>query len=171
MATAKARLLGLLLVVLGVWGGIVAYAGPAFGYRMDTAPAWDWTQARWQLHAVAGGAVVLGGLLLLAAAPRLIARLGAFLAVLGGMWLVVGPLFASTWLGAGAETQLASASLSQAMRPLGYHYGTGVLIVGVAAYTWAMCRVYAHEVPYPGRGRRDSILEDTTLSTMLGGSE
>src|SRR3954447_23635648 len=95
MRTVTSRLLGLLLILLGAWGGIVAYVGPRFDYRMDSGPAWDWTTAHWQLHAAPGGAVVLGGLLLLLATPRAVARLGAVLAILGGMWLVVGPLFAS----------------------------------------------------------------------------
>jgi hypothetical protein len=101
----------------------------------------------------------------------MIARFGALLAVLGGMWLVVGPLFASMWLGSNAETQLASSTLSQAARPLGYHYGTGILIIAFAAYAWATCAALVHVVPYPGGGahRRDSMLEDSQLSTMLGG--
>jgi hypothetical protein len=171
MRTITGRLLGLLLVLLGAWGGIVAYVGPRIGYRMDTGPAWDWTTAHWQLHAVPGGAVVLGGLLLLVATPSALARLGALLALLGGMWLVVGPLFASMWLGAGAETQLASSTLSQAARPLGYHYGTGILIVACAGYAWATCAAVAHVLPYPGRGahRRDALIEESRLSTMLGG--
>ncbi|HET7667098.1 MAG TPA: hypothetical protein VFK56_13720, partial [Mycobacterium sp.] len=112
---------------------------------------------------------VLGGLLLVAAAPRAIARIGAFLAVLGGMWFVVGPLFASMWLGSGAETQVASSTLAQAARPLGYHYGTGLLIVAFAAYAWASCAAYVRAVPYPGDARRDSVLEDSQLSHLLGG--
>ena len=168
MRTVTARLLGLMLVLLGAWGGIVAYVGPRIGYRMDDGPAWDWTTAHWQLHAAPGGAVVLGGLLLLAAAPRVVARLGAVLAILGGMWLVVGPLFASMWLGSGAETQLASSTLSEALRPLGYHYGTGMLIIAAAAYAWASCAAYVHAVPYPGGVHRDSIIENSELSTLLG---
>ena len=171
MRTVTARLLGLLLVALGAWGGIVAYVGPRIGFRMDTAATWAWTTSRWELHAAPGGAVVLGGLLLLFATPRAIARFGALLAILGGMWLVVGPLFASMWLGTtNAETKLASTTLSEAARPLGYHYGTGLLIVAFAAYAWATCSAIVSVVPYPGNGthRRDSILEDSELSTMLG---
>lgn len=173
MRTASSRLLGMLLVLLGAWGGIVPFLGPRIGFRMDSGPAWDWTRAHWELHAAPGGAVVLGGLLLLAASPRLIARFGAFLAILGGMWLVVGPLFASMWLGSGAETQLASSTLSQAARPLGYHYGTGLLIVAAAAYAWASCAAYVHAEPYPGHGahRRDSMIEESRLSTMLGSDD
>lgn len=172
MRTASSRLIGLLLIVLGAWGGIVAYVGPRIGFRMDGASAWAWTTSRWELHAAPGAAVVVGGLLLLAAAPRVIARFGAMLALLGGMWLVVGPLFASMWLGSGAETQLASSTLSQAARPLGFHYGTGLLIVAAAAYAWASCAAYVRAVPYPGGAhRRDSVVEDSRLSAMLGSEE
>jgi hypothetical protein len=164
----RVQLLGLLLVLLGAWGGIVAYAGPSFGYRMSSGPAWQWTTAHWQLHALPGAAVVLGGLLVLAAAPRLAARLGAVLAVAAGMWLVVGPMFASMWLGSGSETQLASGSLEQVARPLGYHYGTGVLIVAVAAFAWAASAACARTEPYP-RSRVDVAgTEEDQLSSILG---
>ena len=169
MRTVTSRFIGFLLILLGAWGGIVAYAGPAIGFRMGSGQAWDWTTANWELHAAPGIVVVLGGLLLLAAAPRMIARLGAALAILGGMWLVVGPLFASIWLGGDPETQIASSTLAQAARPLGYHYGTGLLIVAFAAYAWASCAAYVRVEPYPGGARRDSVLEDSQLSTMLGG--
>src|SRR6476646_5143293 len=98
MRTVTARLLGLLLILLGAWGGIVAYVGPRIGFRMDSAPAWQWNTARWELHGAPGGVVVLGGLLLMFGAPRVIARFGALLALVSGIWFVVGPLFASIWL-------------------------------------------------------------------------
>jgi len=167
MRTVTTRLMGFLLVILGAWGGIVAYVGPRIGFRMDSAAAWDWTTTRWELHAAPGAAVVLGGLLLLVAAPRAAARFGALLALLGGMWLVVGPLFASLWLGSNPETQLASSTLSQAARPLGYHYGTGLLIVAITAYAWALCTALVAVMPYPGRTRRDDVIEDSDLSAML----
>ena len=159
------RLLGLLLILLGAWAGIVPYVGPLFGYRMSSGPAWDWTAGRWELHAAPGAAVVLGGPLILVAAPRMIARAGAALAVAAGIWLVVGPLFASMWLGADSESQLASATLRQVARPLGYHYGTGVLIVAVAAYAWAACARYVATEPYP-RTVRTPATDAGRLSTV-----
>jgi len=163
----RIRLFGLLLILLGAWGGIVAYAGPAFGYRMDPGPAWQWTTAHWQLHAAPGAAVVLGGLLVLFAAPRVLARLGAALAVLGGLWLILGPLFASLWLRS-AETQLAATTLHAAARPLGYHYGTGALIVAVAAYAWGACNAYRRTAtPYPP-SRPGDVAEDDQLTSILG---
>lgn len=168
MRTITGRMLGLFLVLLGAWGGIVAYVGPAIGYRMGSGPAWDWTTANWQLHAAPGAAVVLGGLLLLIASPTVLARFGAVLAMLGGMWLVVGPLFASMWL-TDAETQIASITWSELLRPLGYHYGTGLLIVAAAAYAWASCAALVRTTPYPGDHayRGDATIEDTKLSQML----
>lgn len=169
MRTVTGRLLGLFLMLLGAWGGIVAFVGPTFGYRMGTASAWQWTTANAELHAAPGAAVVLGGLLLLIASPRAIARLGAVLALLGGMWFVVGPLFASMWLGDAAMTQVASTTWSELVRPLGYHYGTGVLIVAAAAYAWAACAAYVRATPYPGDSayRGDATIEDSKLSQML----
>ena len=163
----RTRLLGLLLILLGAWGGIVAYVGPLFDYRMSSGPAWQWTTAHWELHAAPGAAVVVGGLLVLLAAPRMIARAGAMLAVLGGLWFALGPLFASLWLVTGGEAQLASSTLSQAARPLGYHYGTGAVIVAVAAYAWGACRAYAQVAPYPS-DERSAVVEEDQLTSILG---
>lgn len=136
MRTMTLRTTGLLLTLLGAWGGIVSYVGPKFGYTMGSQSGWAWTSANWQLHLVPGAAVVIGGLMILTAAGRVSAiRTGGLLSVLGGAWLVLGPLFASMWLGPlGAETDTASLNLDQVARPLGYHYLTGLLIVGLAAY-------------------------------------
>ncbi len=149
MRTRRARLLGLIVVLLGAAGGIAPYAGPRLHYQMGTGAAWQWTTERWQLHAAPGAAVVLGGLLLLVAAPRAVARVGAVLALLGGAWFVVGPVFAPIWLGTISEGQVASATLRQAAHPLGYHYGTGLLIVAAAAYAWATCTAVTRTLAYP----------------------
>lgn len=167
MRTLTARLLGFIVMLLGAWGGIVAYAGPRLNFRMVPGPAWQWTTAHWELHAAPAGAVVLGGLLLLIFAPRLPARFGALLALLGGAWFIVGPVLASMWLGAGAETQVASTTLSQAARPLGYHYAVGGLIIAAAAYAWARCATLVRVVPYPGGKRGESVDEDQ-ITSLIG---
>lgn len=166
MRTATARLLGFLVMLLGAWGGIVAYAGPRLHFRMAPGPAWQWTTAHWELHAAPGGAAVLGGLLLLIFAPRVPARFGALLALLAGAWFVVGPVLASMWLGAGAETQVASATLSGAARPLGYHYAVGGLIVAGAAYAWARCATLVRVLPYP-EGRRAGSVDEDQITSLI----
>lgn len=133
MITLSRRFTGLVLVVLGAWAGILPYVGPLFGFRMDGTPSWTWTTAHWELNLAPGALVLLGGVLLLAG-RRGSTALGGLFAVLGGAWLVVGPLFASLWLTSGAQTRVASSTLAAAMRPLGYHYGTGLVIVVLGAW-------------------------------------
>ncbi|HEU5034341.1 MAG TPA: hypothetical protein VFT62_06240 [Mycobacteriales bacterium] len=160
------RTTGLLLVLLGAWGGIVSYVGPKFGYTMGSESGWQWTSANWQLHLVPGAAVVVGGLLLLAAAARESSiRLGGLLALLGGAWLVLGPLFASMWLGPfNAESNVASSTLAQVARPLGYHYGTGLLITALAAYALGRRIGVVRHGPYPSEGRH-AARTDTVSTT------
>ncbi|HET7530311.1 MAG TPA: hypothetical protein VFJ98_05065, partial [Mycobacteriales bacterium] len=118
-------------------------------------------------HLVPGAAVVLAGLMLIVAAGRLATnRLACLLALAGGAWLVLGPLFASMWLGAdAAETTIASSTLDQVARPLGYHYGTGLLIVAFAAYALGRRLVVGSYGPYPSDDRlatRGAAVTDDT---------
>src|SRR5579884_3801308 len=100
---------------------------------MDSTPAWTWTTPHWQLNVVPGAAVFVGGLILLAG-RRAAAVLGGWLALAGGAWFVLGPLFASTWL-TDAQTRVASGRLLDTTQPLGYHYGLGLVICVLAAWT------------------------------------
>lgn len=143
------RITGLMLLILGAWAAILPFVGPLFGFRMDGTPAWTWTNAHWQLNLAPGALAVLAGLLLLIG-RRASAVLGGWLAVIAGGWLVVGPLFASLWLSGAPQTQVASSTLDQAMRPLGYHYGTGLVIVLLGA--WMIGRRVLLTRPAAGTG-------------------
>lgn len=143
------RTAALWVVILGAWGGIVTYVGPWFGYRFGADAGWHWTAAQWELHLAPAVGAIAGGILLMSRIPRTV-RLGGYLATMAGAWFVVGPLFASMWLGP-VETRVASASLHQVAGPLGYHYGTGLVILALAAY--AVGRgLPALVAAYPSRG-------------------
>jgi hypothetical protein len=129
------RMAGLLLVVLGAWAGILPYVGPLFGYRIDTAGSFVWTTPHWELNLAPGIAAIVAGLVILGGSWAA-ARLAAWLGMAAGAWLVLGPLFASLWLGGAAQTRVASSTLSAAWVPLGYHYGTGLVIVALAAFAY-----------------------------------
>jgi hypothetical protein len=168
------RFAGLLMILVGAWGGISPYLGPSIGYRLDTTPAWTWTTANWELNLAPGAAVVLAGLVVLFGG-RFSAWWAGVLALAGGSWFVLGPIFASMWLGP-AQARVASTSLSQVTGPLGYHYGTGLVIVVLAAWSLGRKLVAAAPVtggyptpaaattaPEPKAGRRRAVRTESTL--------
>ncbi len=115
---------GVLLVLLGAFGLIIPFVGPLFDFGMGPEPAWVLTTSRLVRHVIPGVAVILGGLLLFSRATR---GLGVALAVVGGIWMTVAPVV----LGRMSESPPA---LLDVLRPLTYHYGTGLLITALAAF-------------------------------------
>lgn len=56
-------LLGLLVVLLGAWGGIIAFVGPTFGYRASKSGSFAWTAPHVFLYLVPGAVAIAFGLL------------------------------------------------------------------------------------------------------------
>src|SRR5260370_16854088 len=90
---------GLLLILLGAWGGLVPFVGPYFHFAYTPDRAWAYTTGRLWLEILPGVAVALGGFIVLASARRPLAMFGAFVAALGGAWFVVGNLVSALWNG------------------------------------------------------------------------
>ena len=103
MRSISTRTTGLLLVVLGVWGGLVPFVGHYFHFALGPDKAWTWAAARFYLDVLPGVATVLGGLILMGAGPRGSARLGALLALAGGIWFAIGPEISQLWHAGGAQ--------------------------------------------------------------------
>jgi hypothetical protein len=136
----RGRITGFLLILLGAWGALVPFVGPYFGYAYTPDKAWAYTSGRLWLSVLPGAAAFLGGLLVLATDRA--ATIGAFLAVLGGTWFVVGqPVTAfaitSSPISPGSPVASHGALFSpMAMRfleSLGFYYGLGVVILFFAA--------------------------------------
>jgi len=126
---------GVLLVLLGAWGGLIAFIGPYFHYAYTPDKAWVYTTGRLWLEILPGAATVLGGLLVLGSARRHTAMFGAFLAALGGAWFVVGNLVSTLWNSGTPQAGVpAGTGLTRlAAENLGFFTGLGVLIVFFAA--------------------------------------
>ncbi len=126
---------GVLLVLLGAWGGLIAFIGPYFHYAYTPDKAWVYTTGRLWLEILPGAATVLGGLLVLGSARRHTAVFGAFLAALGGAWFVVGNLVSTLWNSGTPQAGVpAGTGLTRlAAENLGFFTGLGVLIVFFAA--------------------------------------
>jgi hypothetical protein len=130
----RIRTTGVLIVVLGAWGGLVPFIGPYFGFGAGT-PAWTWTRPFATLNVVAGAVAVIGGLLLLSATRSRLASLGGLLAVGGGMWFVLGPVFQPLWHQTSSlAVDTTGPTWMQVAKVLGYHDGTGLLIAVLAGY-------------------------------------
>jgi len=148
---------GTLLVLLGIWGGIIPFIGPTFGYRMDTAASWTFTADRLWLSVLPGTAALIGGLILLGAANRLSASVGSWLALAAGIWFVVGPTVSLLWDSpVGASGVGADSGTQRFIEQIGFSYGLGALVTALAA--GALARVMV-------RSERDAALLEQAGAT------
>jgi hypothetical protein len=153
----KGALTGLTIIALGVWAGLIPFIGPYFDYQIGTTDTWDWSSNRFVLELLPAAAAVLGGLFLIGAATRVSASTGGWLALAGGIWLVIGPTMSMLWedgeLGTGAAIGDTGTRVAEW---IGFFYGPGVLITALAAF--ALGRFMAprvEPVEVPGVTERD----------------
>src|SRR5436305_6118243 len=102
MRSLSTRAAGLLILVLGVWGGLVPFVAPYFHFALGPDKSWTWTSGRLYLSVIPGIVAVVAGLMLIGAGPRASARLGALLALAAGIWFAIGPDVSLLWNAAGA---------------------------------------------------------------------
>lgn len=115
-----------LIIVLGLFVGIIPFVGPLFDFGMGPEPAWVMTMSRFVRHVVPAAAIVIGGFMLMPRARSWRAA-GATAAMLGAIWVTIAPIV----LGRGGE---GVPALIDIVRPLVYHFGTGVIIAILAGY-------------------------------------
>ena len=133
---SRGALSGFLLVLLGLWGGLIAFVGPYFHFAYTPDTAWYYSAGRLWLEILPGAATFLGGLILLGTRTRPVAMFGAWLAALGGAWFAVGRTLAPLWNSSGAMavgTPIGSTALIRALEEISFFTGLGVVIVFLAA--------------------------------------
>lgn len=125
---------GLLVALLGIWGGVIPFVGPYFGYAYTPDTAWTYSTGRLWLEILPGAGALLGGLLMMAARSRHAALLGAVLAIASGAWFVLGNVFAPLWTIANPAGVPASAGTAmRALEQVGFFSGLGIVIILLAA--------------------------------------
>jgi len=131
---SRGALSGVLLVLLGIWGGLIAFVGPSFHYAYTPDRAWAYTSGRLWLEVLPAAATVIGGLILLASSYRPTALFGGWLAALGGAWFAVGNVLAPAWHGGSVTAGTpVGGTLTRAVEQIGFFTGLGIVIVFLAA--------------------------------------
>jgi hypothetical protein len=133
MPRSRGAASGFLLILLGMWGALIPFVGPAFDFAFSPDREWVWTATRGWLEVLPGAVTVVGGLLLLGSRNRFTAMLGGWLTVLAGAWFVVGRALAGP-LGLGnVGTPVAATETKRVAIELAYFYGLGALIIFLGA--------------------------------------
>src|SRR5215472_6317391 len=142
---SRGALSGVLLVLLGAWGGLIAFVGPYFHYAYTPGSAWTYTTGRLWLEILPGIGTLIGGLIVLVSSLRPLALLGAWLAAVSGAWFTVGNSLTMLWAGSGAPSAgtPVGGPVARTAEQLGFFTGLGLVVVFVAAAVFGRLMVLA----------------------------
>lgn len=126
---SRGAVTGVVLVLLGIWAGLIHFVGPYFDYQADLADVWTFTWSRLWFGIVPGVAAIIAGLTLGPAADRVTANLATWLGGLAGIWLIIGPTLAEYWTNAGPSSYVLEIT-----EAIGIYYGLGGVILGLSAF-------------------------------------
>jgi hypothetical protein len=129
MPRSRGAVSGLLLIILGVWGGLIPFIGPYFHFAYTPDQVWAWSTARAWLEVFPGVTTAVGGFLLLVSGNRATAMFGGWLAVIAGAWFVVGRTLASVLRLGDIGHPIAVTDAKRAVIEISYFSGLGTLIV------------------------------------------
>jgi hypothetical protein len=139
----RGGLCGLLLILLGAWGGLVPFIGPYFKFAFTPDTAWHWSSGRLYLSIVPGAVALVTGLIIMATRSRTAGVLSGLLGSLAGAWFIAGAGITDTVLGhtsINPGTPLVHAGANGGPSPIwvfveqiGFFVGVGALIIFFAA--------------------------------------
>jgi len=125
---------GVLLVLLGIWGGLVPLVGPYVHYAYTPDHPWKMTSGRLWLEILPAAGTLLGGLVVLISRLRPMALLDASLAAASGAWFAVGSALAPIWTNKlPMQGTPIGGQVARVMEQIGFFTGLGVVIVCIAS--------------------------------------
>lgn len=124
---------GVLLILLGAWGGLAPFVGPYARFAYPPDSAWAWTSARAWLEVLPGAITLVAGLVLVLTRLRPLALFAALLAALSGAWFAVGDVLAPLWPATSSLGTPVGGPVTRALEQIGFFSGTGVAIVVTAS--------------------------------------
>ena len=162
MPRSRGATSGVLLVLLGIWGGLIPFVGPYFGYAFTPDLSWHFTWGRLWLEILPAAATFLGGLMLLGSANRITGHLGAWLAAAGGAWFVIGQQVSRLWNGGApaAGLPVSASNLGYVAEWIGFFTGLGVVITFLAAGALGRMSVVSARDVHRRRLAEDRLAEE-----------
>jgi hypothetical protein len=138
---SRGAVCGIVLILLGLWGGLAPFVGPYFHFGVTPDKAWDYTTGRLYLSAVPGGVAALCGIAIALTRSRYLAVPASVLAAVAGAWFVAGSgitqyLLKQTSISAGTPLQFSGSgpyTVRAYLEVLALFGGTGALIIFAAA--------------------------------------
>jgi hypothetical protein len=138
---SRGAVCGIVLILLGLWGGLAPFVGPYFHFGVTPDKAWDYTSGRLYLSAVPGGVALLCGAAVALTRSRFLAVPASVLAAIAGAWFVVGAgitqyVLKQTTISAGTPLQFSGTgpyTVRAYLEVLALFGGTGALIIFAAA--------------------------------------
>jgi len=125
---------GVLLVVLGLWGGLAPMIGPQLHFAYTPDRDWAVTSGRIWLEFIPAAMVLVGGLMMMASRLRPWALLGASMAIVGGGWFALGSVVARLWMHTPpAQGTPIGGPVLQALEQLAFFTGLGAVIIFLGA--------------------------------------
>lgn len=143
MPRSRGMVSGLLIALLGAWAALVPMIGSYFDFSIRDVSAWTWDTDVLFLSILPGAAALVGGLMLAATANRASGGAGGWIALAGGVWLLIG---SSMWLigdGFGYVDPAGTTALEQ----VAYFYGTGALITALSSFALGRLSIRGHRDP------------------------
>ncbi len=126
-------IVGVLLVLLGIWGALIPFVGPYFHFAYTPNRTWDATAGRMWLEVLPGAVAFISGLVVLLSRFRPLGLLGAWLAAVSGAWFAIGGIVAGHWASLPTAGQPVGSGTRAMLEQIGFFTGLGVVVVFLAA--------------------------------------
>jgi hypothetical protein len=134
VSRSRGALSGVLLILLGIWGGLVPLIGPYLHFAYTPDKAWTITSGRIWLEFLPAAVAVVGGIMVVASKLRPWTMLGASLGVVSGAWFAFGSVATRLLIKSPPTSGTpVGGSVARALEQLGFFTGLGAVIICVAA--------------------------------------
>jgi hypothetical protein len=166
---------GVVLILLGLWGGLAPFVGPYihFGFTPDTA--WAYNHGRLYYSAIPGAVALVGGVLVLVTRNRAVGIAGGLLAVLAGVWFGLGDGFITTVLkktsisiGTPLVPAGADAALRTYLETISFFGGLGLVVLFFGALAVGRFSLLAAKDLAPAAESGDYYDTQTGFPTAAG---